>query len=156
VPGAPDAAGGSAPVARPSQLLRPETRTARFRSRAAELERLTDRCAGDGLQTCLVSGPAGLGKTRLALELADRPAATGEWEVEFLVRDADLPVSGPRPLLVVVDDAETRQEQVARVIRAADPGPPAGKVRVLMLVRTRDEWPDRLGARCLPPRSSGA
>jgi Sir2 family len=109
--GASEGPGGSAPgVPSPGQLLRAEARTARFRSRAAELERLTAWCAGARVRTHLVSGPAGLGKTRLALELADRLAATGEWDVEFLTPDAQLLASGRRPLLAVVDDAETRQE----------------------------------------------
>ena len=70
VSGAPGAPGGSVRVPRPSQLLRAPARTARFRSRAAELERLTAWCAGAGVRTHLVSGPVGVGKTRLALELA--------------------------------------------------------------------------------------
>ena len=144
VPGAPGAPGGFLAVPRPSQLLRAEARIARFRSRAAELERLTAWCAGAGVRTHLVSGPAGVGKSRLALELAERLAATGRWDVEFLASDAHLPVSGRRPLLVVVDDAETRQEQVAGILRAANAGPVAAPIRVLMLARTRDNWRDRL------------
>jgi hypothetical protein len=108
-PVASDEAVGSQPIPRPSQLLRAEARTAPFRSRAAGLERLTAWCEGTGVRTHLVSGPAGLGKSRLALELADQLTATGEWDVEFLGPDVHLPAS-ERPLFVVVDNAETRQE----------------------------------------------
>ena len=142
--GDPGASGRSLRVPRPSQLLRAEARTARFRSRAAELDRLTAWCAGAGVRSHLVSGPAGVGKSRLALELADRLAATGRWDVEFLAPHAHLPVSARRPLLVVVDDAETRQEQVAGIMHAANAGPVAAPIRVLLLARTRDNWRDGL------------
>lgn len=143
-----DAAGvpaGSFPDSpRPGQLLRAQARTARFRSRDAELERLTQWCAGTGMRTRLVSGPAGLGKTRLALELADQLAATRKWDALFLAPDARLLPSGRRPLLAVVDDAETRQEQVTRILRAAEERPPAGPVRLLLLARTAEQWWDSL------------
>jgi NAD-dependent deacetylase len=131
---------GSPPVPRPSLLLRATARTARFHP-AGELARLTTWCAGPGVRTHLVSGAAGLGKTRLALELAGRLAATGEWDVEFLAPDAALPASG-RPLLVVVEDVETRRDQVVRIVRAAREPSPVAPIRVLLLARTGDpaEW----------------
>ena len=89
-----------------------------------------------------MSGPAGVGKSRLALELADRLAATGTWDVEFLAPNAHFPVSVRRPLLVIVDDAETRQEQVAGILHAANAGPVAAPIRVLLLAR--DNWRDGL------------
>ncbi len=144
VSGVPGAPGGSLCVPRPSQLLRAEARTARFRSRAAELDRLMAWCAGAGVRTHLMSGPAGVGKSRLALELAGRLAATGEWDVEFLAPSARLPVNGRRPLLVVADDAETRQEQVAGIMRAANAGPVAAPIRVLLLARAPGNWRDEL------------
>jgi len=143
--GAPGGPGGSSlGVPSPGQLLRARARTARFRSRAAELERLTAWCASAGVRAHLMSGPAGIGKTRLALELADRLAAAGKWDVEFLTPGAHLPASGRRPLLAIVDDAETRQEQVARIMRAAEARPSAAPVRVLLLARTGDRWWDSL------------
>ena len=54
------------------------------------------------------------------------------------------PLSRRRPLLVVVDDAETRQEQVAGIMHAANAGPVAAPIRVLLLARTRDNWRDGL------------
>jgi NAD-dependent deacetylase len=143
----PGACGGSRRCRwgpRPSQLLRAQARTARIRSRTGELERLTAWCAGAGARTHLVSGPAGAGKSRLAFELADRLAGTGKWDVEFLAPHAHLPLSGQRPLLAIVDDAETRQDHVARIMRAASAGPLAAPVRVLLLAGTRDGWWDRL------------
>ena len=130
-----------APVARPSTLLRAQARTARLRSRDAELERLTQWCAGTGWRVHLVSGPAEVGKTRLALELADRLTATGEWDVESLAPGAGLPAN-EWPLLLVVDDAETRREQVAGILAAAQARTSGGPVRVLLLARTREGWWD--------------
>ncbi len=97
-----------------------------FRSRDTELARLVDWCAGTGPRTHLVSGPAGVGKTRLALELAGRVAR----DVTFLAPDEDLP-DCERPLLVIVDDAETRAAQVTRLVRAAQ----GRDVCVLLLAR---------------------
>ena len=144
VSGAAGDPGGSLCVPRPSQLLRAGARTARFRSRTAELERLTAWCAGAGVRTHLVSGPPGVGKTRLALELADRLAATGTWDVVFLAPNARPQLNKRRPLLVVVDDAETRQQHVAGIMHATTAGPAAAPIRLLLLARTRENWRDGL------------
>jgi NAD-dependent deacetylase len=134
-------AGDLGPVPRPSQLLRAEARTVRFRFRVAELDRLVAWCAGSGARTHLISGPAGIGKSRLALELADRLAVAGDWDVEILALDAELPTGErQRPLLAVVEDAGTRREQVTRIMQTvSDDSLP---VRVLLLARTRDGWWD--------------
>ncbi|MEV7240024.1 Sir2 family NAD-dependent protein deacetylase [Streptomyces sp. NPDC093248] len=125
----------AAPAARPSVLLRADARTARFRSRAAELERLTQWCAGTGTRTHLVAGPAGSGKSRLALELADRLGGSGAWDIAFPTPGAGLPAT-ERPLLVVVDSAETRGEQVARLQAEAAERESGAPVRLLLLART--------------------
>ncbi|WP_308290818.1 Sir2 family NAD-dependent protein deacetylase [Streptomyces cellostaticus] len=125
----------AAPAARPGVLLRADARTARFRSRTAELERLAQWCAGSGTRTHLVSGPAGSGKSRLALELADRVGESGDWDVVFPTRGAGLPDTG-RPLLVVVESAETRGEQVARLRTEAAARESGAPVRLLLLART--------------------
>ena len=126
----------AAPAVRPGELLQARARTARLRSRTAELDRLTQWCEGGGARSHLLSGPAGVGKSRLALELADRLTATGEWDVEFLAPGAELPAN-ERPLLLVVEDAETRQEDVAGLLDAASARTSAGPTRVLLLARTR-------------------
>jgi NAD-dependent deacetylase len=124
-------------VARPSDLLRVTARTVTFQSRESELERLTAWCSGAGTRTHFVTGPAGVGKSRLALELADRLTASGEWDVAFLGPGADLP-AGERSLLVVVEDAETRQAQVAHAIAAAEEDPAGRSIRVVLLARTHE------------------
>ena len=91
-----------------------------------------------------MSGPAGVGKTRLALELADRLAATGTWDVVFLAPNDHLHVSRRRPLLVIVDDAETRQEHVAGIMHATTAGSVVAPIRRLLLARTPGNWRDGL------------
>ncbi|MFB7172174.1 Sir2 family NAD-dependent protein deacetylase [Streptomyces sp. NPDC056254] len=150
-PAAPAAAAGPAaadgPAVRPGELLRAAARTARLRSRTEELDRLVRWCAGTGTRGHLLSGPAGVGKSRLALELADRLTASGEWDVEFPAPGAEPSSGGDRPLLVVVEDAETRREEVARILGPADGRPAQAPVRVLLLARTRDGWWDALEQR---------
>jgi NAD-dependent deacetylase len=140
----PAAAGADSPaVPSPRQLLRAEVRTVRFRSRTAELKRLMTWCADGQAPAHLLWGPAGIGKSRLAIELADRLAAAGGWDVDFLTPGARLTAS-TRRLLVVVEDAETRREQVAQVLRAARDRPAAKRVRLLLLARGQDGWWDEL------------
>ncbi|MBF8184512.1 hypothetical protein ITP53_01870 [Nonomuraea sp. K274] len=131
----PSEAAAPVRVPRPSLLLRAEARTARLHARSEELRRLTAWLTGEGTRAHLVWGPAGSGKSRLALELADR--VRGDWDVEFLAPGAGLPSGGDRPSLLVVDDAETRREQVARILGAAGERP---ALRVLLCARTRDGW----------------
>ncbi|WP_063760441.1 SIR2 family NAD-dependent protein deacylase [Streptomyces sp. NRRL S-241] len=140
---APGRAVADGPVASPGELLRTTARTARLRSRTVELDGLVRWCEGTGTKGRLLSGPAGVGKSRLALELADRLVASGAWDVEFLAPDAEPPASD-RPLLVVVEDAETRREQVARIFGPAGARPSQAPVRVLLLARTRDGWWDTI------------
>lgn len=124
------AASTASPSVRPSGLLRAGARTARLRSRAEELQRLTTWCAGDGVRSHLLWGPAGVGKTRLALELADRLG--DDWDVEFLpLGDAPAPTS--RPCLVVLDDAESRLDEVGQLLASA-----RGPMRLLLLSRTEE------------------
>ena len=128
--------GGSLCVPRPGQLLRAQARTARFRSRAAELERLTAWCAGAGVRTHLVSGPAGVGKTRLALELADRLAATGT--VGCRVPGTQRSPSGERAAAAARGRGRRRNPSGARGRdhAGANAGPVAAPIRVLLLART--------------------
>ncbi|WP_242895212.1 Sir2 family NAD-dependent protein deacetylase [Actinomadura litoris] len=125
---------GPEEVPRPSALLRPEARTARFHAGAGDLEPLVAWCAGGGARARLLWGPPGAGKSRLALELTDRVP-----DAAFLVPGDPVPEGGP-PLLVV-DDAETRREEVAQVLAAARERP---RARVLLLARTRVPWWDDL------------
>ena len=96
----------------------------------------------------LVTGPGGVGKTRLAVELAERVKKLG-WMSERIADGQEAAaigllrvVTGSRALLVV-DYAETRvglKQMLAAL--ASDQGE---GVRVLLLARSAGDWWDQLG-----------
>jgi len=124
----------------PAFLLRAEARTVRFRSRTGELARLAAWCQGPGVRVHLLTGPGGQGKTRLADELASRLG----WVSAWLDDETGLPAGIRDPLLVIMDYAEMRPEQVARVILAALAEPGHVPIRVLLLARSAGDWWQRL------------
>ena len=141
------AAASPAMADRPACLLDPHREVVAFTGRTEAIDALLVWChdaGGDRLR--LVTGPGGVGKTRLAVQLGRRLAMLG-WSVHWLSgdREADLtalPV-GPASLLVV-DDAEQRTG-LGRLLAALGDGPAAG-CRVLLLARSRGAWWLRLRA----------
>jgi tetratricopeptide (TPR) repeat protein len=128
-------------------LLRPDRETVTFTGRAAELGELRAWCASEPARTVrILYGDAGVGKTRLALEIAaEHKAAGGEWRLVAAGQEAGA-VAAARasttgPLLLVVDQAEARAglDELLRAV-PEDPGP----VRVLLIARALGEWWDRL------------
>ncbi|HEX8631569.1 MAG TPA: ATP-binding protein, partial [Catenuloplanes sp.] len=109
------------PVGRsPAALLRPRQQIVGFRGREQSLADLQAWSQPSGFAAWLVHGPAGQGKTRLAQEFASR-LARQRWACLWLRGDAPadaLAVLGDAavPLLVIVDYAETRVDQVAAVL----------------------------------------
>ena len=137
-------------VGSPAALLRADAAVVRFRGREDALEELRHWCAGEeGLSVALVSGPGGQGKTRLARQLREGLRADG-WVAGFsreLLPDGPLPVLADSrvPVLVVIDYAETRVDQVRRLVAAA--ADPERAVRLLLLARSPAEWWSNLRAR---------
>ena len=92
----------------------------------------------------------GAGKTRLAMEVALRLGAKG-WRAGFFDRTASgAPAEalqrlcdGGEPLLVIVDYAETRREELVPLLRHARRGR-TPRLRVLLLARAAAEWWERL------------
>ena len=133
----------------PAGLLDPRRGVAGFLGREHELAGLLawcQDCRARGVR--LVTGPGGIGKTRLSVELCARLATEG-WRCE---RPGDGAEGGALAavrrlhrgrVLLVVDYAETR-EGLGGLLRAvaADEGP----VRVLLLARSAGEWWERLAA----------
>ncbi|MDF5757641.1 tetratricopeptide repeat protein [Spongiactinospora sp. TRM90649] len=144
----------------PATLLTARRAVADFIGRAGELQALADWCADpDATRMRLVTGPGGVGKTRLMLELSARihdrgwlVAEVGERQ-EATVLERYRQTSDGRVLLVV-DYAETRtglEALLASVV--ADRG---AEVRLLLLARSAGEWWDRLGAGEPPVRKAHA
>ncbi|WTO87670.1 trypsin-like peptidase domain-containing protein [Streptomyces nigra] len=148
----------------PADLLRPEQATVSFMGRDDLLEDLTHWCQppsdhaqltppegsagvwewGQSLvQARLLTGAGGAGKTRLAAELASRMTSRG-WAAIRLTTDTNTPLhllsQVRRPLLIIVDYAETRTPQLHALLEAIDHDQVIKPVRVLALARAAGDW----------------
>jgi tetratricopeptide (TPR) repeat protein len=132
-----------------ADLLRPDREIVPFTGRTEELALLRDWCAtGEPRSVRVIVGASGVGKTRLALQVAAEWAAGGAlWRPvpdgdEAIAVGAARAVTSSR-LLLVVDDAETRAGLADLLTGVqADPGP----VRVLLVARSLGEWWDVLAS----------
>ncbi|HXM57107.1 MAG TPA: 5'-methylthioadenosine/S-adenosylhomocysteine nucleosidase [Candidatus Dormibacteraeota bacterium] len=132
----------------PSSMLRAEFAVVPFYGRERERRDLLQWAGSDPpLAVHLSIGPGGMGKTRLMIEVCDELGAAG-WQTGFLVRDLEgerlaaaleamAEPGGGR--LVVIDYAETRIHDVARVVRRAL-RTPAARWRIVLLARSRGDW----------------
>lgn len=133
-----------------ARLLDPRLELVRFVGRDGELAELAAWCQNDGASRLrLVTGPGGVGKTRLALELCKRLDELG-LATERIGDGAEGTAIGTlrsltrKRALLVVDYAETR---VHLPTMLADLASDSGEgVRVLLLARSTGDWWDRLGA----------
>ncbi|OLR93454.1 tetratricopeptide repeat protein [Actinokineospora bangkokensis] len=118
-------------------LSAPVTRLWGWRRERAEL---VEWCSGTGVSVRVLGGPAGVGKTRLAVAVAE--ALPRPWSAGWLRRVDGLTGAVRGPSLVLVDDAELRSdlpELLAVVARATVP------VRVLLLARDAERLRASLG-----------
>jgi tetratricopeptide (TPR) repeat protein len=136
------------PVTSPASLLRADVEAVDFHGRDDLLHRLRDWCeAAGGLSARLLTGPGGVGKTRLAAQFARSMAEAG-WAVLHLAEDpADTRLTNAyraldgvaTPLLIVVDYAETRRHQLHHLGTHLPDGQ-GGPVRLLLVARTAGDW----------------
>jgi tetratricopeptide (TPR) repeat protein len=137
-------------VERPSRLLDPRRGVVEFVGRTDELASLIAWCEQDTASRMrLLTGPGGVGKTRLALQLADAARELGWW-CEWVGADQEAAVvsrisaAKSGRVLLMVDYAETRTG-LSSLLRAAAQFEGPG-LRVLLLARSAGQWWDQLGS----------
>ncbi|GLX11171.1 hypothetical protein Misp03_80970 [Microbispora sp. NBRC 16548] len=128
-------------------LLRPERGVVMFAGRVEELKALTGWCEDEAAcPVRLLTGQGGVGKTRLALHLAESLPFM-DWECQQVRPGQEVAAvraagQADQRVLLLVDYAETRPElpamlaEVARLEATGD----AGRLRVLLLARQAGEW----------------
>jgi len=142
----------------PGALLRAEYGVVPFHGRDEEMADLQDWAKSDAeVAVRLYTGPGGMGKTRLALELCQRLREEG-WQAGFvpverpiaadeLVRQILEPAApgtaGGNPLLVVVDYAETEHNLLVPLLRELLSRSDV-RARLLLLARAALDWWDYL------------
>lgn len=123
----------------PSALLQAEYRVVGFDEVDDHLSRLKTWLSGpDSIDLRLITGPGGRGKTRIAHELV-RFARRNGWTAGFSREDApdgalDQVLAGSAPVLLVIDYAEGRTDEVTAVVRAVLVR--NAKVRIVLLARS--------------------
>lgn len=141
-----------------SYLLQPAARVVPMSGDAGTMQALRGWCFnGRRTDVAALTGADGVGKTRLAYELLGhlarevrgRPAWTGGFLAE-VPRDGNpgyaLFTTVRQPLLVIVDGAEARLDQVHAMFDVLGNRRSGQPVRVLLIVRGREDWWPRLRA----------
>ncbi|MBV9928724.1 MAG: tetratricopeptide repeat protein [Acidobacteria bacterium] len=138
-----------------SQLLRAEEALLPFDlARQPDIDRLNEWLDDEQWPQAvrLMTGAGGQGKTRLALEICQQRLKSG-WQAGFLDSELEANRMGGiwqelrrlnRPLLIVVDYAETRQAAFLSILKAALQNPGEHPLRMLLLARDAGEWWDNL------------
>jgi Trypsin-like peptidase domain len=127
-----------------SVLLRADLAVVPFRSRAGVLAELEAWCTGGaGLAVSLLLGAGGTGKSRLAAQLCERRQAAGA-VAGFLAASGEIDrvtgLIGAGELLIVVDEAHTRHDEVAALLRALAGAAARAPVRMLLVARGAGDW----------------
>jgi tetratricopeptide (TPR) repeat protein len=129
----------------PAALLAPEREIIGFTGRKQELADLLKWCGAkeSSVPVRLITGPAGVGKSRLARELC--VALGTRWKCHQVPNDheanyvTDVRKVDPGPVLLIVDSAETRKAPSLRAM-LKDAVQDGGQLRVLLLARSKGDW----------------
>lgn len=141
----------------PSQLLKAEEALIPFASeRALLLQTQIEWATNQTHPICvrLLTGEGGAGKTRLALEMCEHLTEQG-WAVGFLRSGVTPQVAtfvkmlseSTQPVLLVLDYAESRSDELLRILAALLSQKVHSAVRVFLLARSSGEWWDQLPSR---------
>ncbi|MFE6712799.1 tetratricopeptide repeat protein [Streptomyces sp. NPDC057695] len=134
----------------PAALLLARHQVLAFRGRESLMADMRRWLDGPGTGLLLLHGAGGQGKTRIAQQLANLANADG-WGTVWLRRSAerhDARVLRERTisLLIVVDYAETRLDQVTQLLETLARDHNAHPVRLLLLARSAGDWWHDAGA----------
>ncbi|MBM2615059.1 serine protease [Actinoplanes sp. LDG1-06] len=132
------------PAGSAASLLRARAEVVRFRGRDELMESLRGWCVRPGRPVHLVHGPGGQGKTRVAQELCSRLTSL-RWATLWLRNDAAADsfaavAHSAVPMIVVVDYAESRKDQVVALLRAASRHNGREPLRILLIARAMGPW----------------
>ncbi|WP_037680099.1 trypsin-like peptidase domain-containing protein [Streptomyces griseus] len=137
------------PPRTPAGLLRADVTPVGCHGREDLVADLVQWCDDPGeFSLRLLTAPGGQGKTRLARELVER-MTDREWAAGFLDEHSppdrlDRLAGLSQPLLLVMDYAETRPDQLTRCLNLLHAGTGSGsRVRLLLLARGAGEWWNR-------------
>ncbi|GGM45647.1 TIR domain-containing protein [Dactylosporangium sucinum] len=130
-------------------LLLPEHAVVPFAGRTAEISALQHWLDGpDQLSIALLTGPGGVGKTRLAQKLATGLSGRGWWAGELsahgTVADARHLSRLDSNVLLIADEAEGQSERIADIFAALCGERERSVVRGLIVARSRGRWLDDL------------
>lgn len=130
-------------------LLHPRAETVRFTGRRELLDEMVAwSTAPDDLSMALLTGAGGAGKTRLARELGHRLAAS-RYAVVHLRRGSGIDqhrllAATTAPVLLVIDYAESRVEEVGKLLHHLGRRMSGVPFRVLLVARAVGQWWEEL------------
>ncbi|MEU1116340.1 MULTISPECIES: trypsin-like peptidase domain-containing protein [unclassified Streptomyces] len=126
-------------------LLHPRAETVRFTGRRELLDEMVAwSTSGDDVSVALLAGAGGAGKTRLAREAGHQLAASGYAVVHLRRGSAPeqhrLLAGTTAPVLLVVDYAESRVEELGDLLRHLGRRPRGAPFKVLLVARAVGPW----------------